>query len=269
LSNRFERSVHFFGFPSHSFLLAYGLLKNTAGGLAMGYFHHLASLGALREEKRYSVIANNLSNSQTAGFKKENLVFRKVIENVSNQLRGEEMGSMVISFQQGELETTGNSLDVAIDGEGFFKIKTPQGIRYSRAGKFELNSDKTLVNSSGFPVMGKNGEITLGSRNVSIGKDGSIQAGGSTVDHLAVVTLQDPTLLKKEGQTLLRLEVPQEEGEESEAQVIQGTLELSNVNAVEEMIKMLDSLRTYESCMKLIQANDELNSKAVSEVGKT
>ena len=90
----------------------------------MGYFQPLAALGALREEKRYSVIANNLSNSQTVGFKKDNLVFRKVIDKASNRIKSEETGRTLISFQQGELQTTGNPLDIAIEGEGFFKIRT-------------------------------------------------------------------------------------------------------------------------------------------------
>jgi flagellar basal-body rod protein FlgF len=82
------------------------------------------------------------------------------------------------------------------------------------------------------------------------------------------VTLPDPSLLEKEGQTLLKSDVPQEETEDRESQVIQGSLESSNTNVVEEMMKMLDSLRIYESCMKAIQSNDELNAKAVNEVGR-
>ena len=118
-------------------------------------------------------------------------------------------------------------------------------------------------------MMGKSGEITLGGKNISIGEDGSIQVDGSATDQLAVVTLPDPNLLRKEGQTLMRLDVPQKEMEDSEGRVIQKTLESSNINTVEEMMKILDSLRIYESCMKMIQANDELNAKAVNEVGRT
>jgi flagellar basal-body rod protein FlgG len=107
------------------------------------------------------------------------------------------------SFQQGELQTTGNPLDVAIDGDGFLKIQTPRGTRYSRSGRFELNNDRILVNGSGFPVMGRAGEVTLTGKNISIDQDGSIRVDGVTVDQLDVVTLPAPHLLKKEGQTLL------------------------------------------------------------------
>jgi flagellar basal-body rod protein FlgF len=234
----------------------------------MGHFQPVAALGALREEKRYSVIANNLSNSQTAGFRKDNLVFRQVIDKASNRITGEASGRTLTSFQQGELQSTGNPLDVAIDGEGFFKVRTPQGIRYTRSGRFELNKDRTLVNGSGFPVMGRGGEITLGGKNISIDKEGKILVDGNSADQLAVVTLPAPHLLKKEGQTLMKLDVPQDEMEENESQVTQGALESSNINTVEEMMKMLDSLRIYESCMKAIQANDELNVKAVNEIGR-
>jgi len=234
----------------------------------MGHFQSIAALGALREEKRYSVIANNMSNSQTVGFRKDNLVFRQVIDQVSNRLGSEETGRGLISFQQGELQTTGNALDVAIDGEGFFKVATPQGIRYTRSGRFELNNDRILVSAAGFPVMGRTGEITLTGKNISIDKDGSIRVDGNPIDQLSVVILPAPHLLKKEGQTLLKSDDPQEEMEDPESQVIQGSLESSNTNTVEEMMKMLDSLRVYESCMKAIQSNDELNAKAVNEVGR-
>ena len=234
----------------------------------MGHFQSVAAWGALREEKRYSVIANNMSNSQTVGFRKDNLVFRQVIDQVSNRLGSEETGRGLISFQQGELQATGNALDVAIDGEGFFKVATPQGIRYTRSGRFELNNDRILVSAAGFPVMGRTGEITLTGKNISIDKDGSIRVDGNPIDQLSVVTLPAPHLLKKEGQTLLKSDDPQEEMEDPESQVIQGSLESSNTNTVEEMMKMLDSLRVYESCMKAIQSNDELNAKAVNEVGR-
>jgi len=234
----------------------------------MGHFQSIAALGALREEKRYSVIANNMSNSQTVGFRKDNLVFRQVIDQVSNRLGSEETGRGLISFQQGELQATGNALDVAIDGEGFFKVATPQGIRYTRSGRFELNNDRILVSAAGFPVMGRTGEITLTGKNISIDKDGSIRVDGNPIDQLSVVILPAPHLLKKEGQTLLKSDDPQEEMEDPESQVIQGSLESSNTNTVEEMMKMLDSLRVYESCMKAIQSNDELNAKAVNEVGR-
>jgi len=234
----------------------------------MGHFQSVAVQGGIREGRRYGVIANNLSNSQTVGFKKDHLVFREVIDKASNWMKSEETGRTWISFRQGELQTTGNPLDVAIDGEGFFKIKTPQGIRYTRAGKFELNRDGVLANSNGLPVMGRGGEINVGGKSISIAKDGSIQADGSVVDQLAVVTLPNPSLLKKEGQNLMRLDVPQQEVEGGEGQVVQGALESSNVNTLEEMMKMMDSLRVYESCLKAIQSNDELNAKVVNEVGR-
>jgi flagellar basal-body rod protein FlgF len=234
----------------------------------MGYFQPFASLGALREEKRYSVIANNLSNSQTVGFKKDALVFRRLIDQKTDPSLRENTGRTVISLEQGELQKTGNPLDVAIDGPGFFKVKTPYGVRYTRAGRFELNQDQVLVDGNGFPVLGKGGEVTAGGKDIAIGRDGSIQVGGSTVDQLAVVSVPDPALLKKEGQSLIKSEIPQDEIEESEAQVVQGSLESSNVRPVEEMMLMLNSLRAYESCMKLIQSNDELNGKVVNEVGR-
>jgi flagellar basal-body rod protein FlgF len=227
----------------------------------------LTSFGLSRQEKRFNMIANNLSNSQTVGFKKDDSVFKKVL---SKSLKGpQNLGEgTAISFQQGAIQKTGNPLDLAIEGTGFFKIETPQGIRYTRAGNFGLNRDNVLVDGNGYPVMGNRGEITLNSKDISIEKDGSIKVDGNEVDKISCVTFSDPSLLKKQGYTLFALKSPQEEMEANQDQVLQGALESSNVNPMEEMIKLVDSLRIYESCVKVIQTNDQLNSRAANEVGK-
>lgn len=238
----------------------------------MGNFQTIATLGAFRQEKRLNVIINNLSNSHTFGFKKDVSVFKGMVSKTLDRLKGEETGETVTSYQPGEIQTTGNPLDVAIDGEGFFKISTPNGIRYTRAGNFKLNNEKVLVNANGFPVMGRRGEIILNGKTIAIEKDGSIKIDGNEVDKIVPVTFPDTNHLRKEGNTLVKLAVPEEEETETEvtqSQVLQGSLEASNVNPMEEMIKMLDAQRIFESCLKIIQSNDELNSRAVNDLGRT
>ena len=235
----------------------------------MGHFQPLAALGALRQERRYSIIANNMANSQTVGFKKDVMVFRKVVDQATDRVKTQDMGRVITSFQQGDLQKTGNALDLAIDGEGFFKVQTPNGIRYTRAGSFSLSPEKILVNENGFPVMGRSGEITINGKDIVIDRDGSVTVNGGIVDQISVVRLPEPNLLKKEGQTMMKLGEPQREMAADPSEVVQGALESSNTNVVEEMMKMLDALRTYETCVKLIQSNDELNNKIVNEVGRT
>lgn len=226
----------------------------------------VSALGAFREQKRiFHFISNNLSNAQTAGFKKDVPIFYALLNRSWNQGVGFQTEEVKTLFHQGNIHKTGNDLDLAIDGEGFFKIKTPDGIRYTRAGNFKLNKEGQLVTTGGFPVMGRNGEITIGGRPIVIATDGTIRIEGEEVDQINVVTFPDLAFLKKEGHSLFRSEYPQQEIEARESQVVQGALELSNVNPIEEMVDLIDSLRTYEACLKVIQAQNELKA---SEIGR-
>lgn len=228
-----------------------------------------ASIGAARQERRmFHIIANNLTNVQTAGFKKDAPFFHTLLSQASGHIQNIPMDGIKTLFQQGNIQKTENELDLAIEGEGFFKVKTPYGIRYTRAGNFSLNKDRVLMDANGFPVMGRQGEITLNGRKIRIEKDGVVRVDGREVDQISVVTFPDLDLLRKEGHTLFRLETPQKEMEDRTSQVLQGDLEASNVNSIEEMIKLVDALRSYESCLKTIQSNDEMDSRAVNELGK-
>jgi flagellar basal-body rod protein FlgF len=238
---------------------------------------NLGPLGALHQERRISTLANNLSNSQTVGYKKDVPVFHSIFYHEQEQLRNQKMETTRTDFSQGELLRTGNDLDLALVGEGFFRIDTPLGIRYSRAGNFRLDQQGRLVTAGGFPVLGEGGEIALdGKKKITVEADGTIRIQGvepgSTAEPAgkpALVRFKDPSLLKKEGHALFRLDEPQPELGVEGLEVQQGYLETANVNAVEEMTKMMEAFRTYETCLKVIQANDEMNGKAVNEVGRT
>jgi flagellar basal-body rod protein FlgF len=229
----------------------------------------VAALGAFRQQTRMShIIANNLSNVQTAGFKREVPVFNNFLSQAQDAFRNIDNDPVKISFTPGTIQKTGNDLDFAIEGEGFFKVKTPNGVRYTRSGNFGLNKDKVLINANGFPVLGQRGEITLTGNKITVARNGSISVDGNELDHIAVVTFPDSNVLNKEGHTLLKTESTETEMAAQQSQVVQGALEASNVNPVEEMINLMDSFRTYESCLKIIQADDSLDSKAVNDVGR-
>lgn len=234
----------------------------------MGIFQNLAVIGLFRQERRHELIANNLSNAQTAGFKKDVPVFHRIFSEAFSSYQLGEFETSVTSFQQGELQATRNPLDLAVEGEGFFKIKTPQGIRYTRSGNFRLNREGTLVQDSGYPVLGRTGEMNLKGNQFSIDKDGTVYVDGASRDKIALVTFADLNGLKKEGQSLFKLEGEQEEKEVSQSQVHQGTMELSNINIMEEMVRMIDALRSFEACHKIVRVQDEMDAKAVNELAK-
>ncbi len=227
----------------------------------------LSASGALRQEKRLQLISQNLSNAQTTGYKKDVPLFYTLFSQAMGQVQ-EERGFSSISLQQGHLEKTGNPLDLALEGEGFFKVMTPLGVRYTRAGHFILDREQRLSHPEGYPVLGKNGEVRLSGKEIVVEKDGSIRMDGSESHRIAVVTFASPDRLKKEGRNLFVAETPEEEREAREVSVLQGYLEQSNVNAIEEMIGLIDSLRTYEACMKMIQSRDELHGKVVNDLGR-
>lgn len=229
---------------------------------------NLSPAGALRQERRFQLIAQNLSNVQTVGYKKDVPLFSTLFSQSMGASGDEGANLSLISFQQGNIEKTGNGLDLAIEGDGFFKVMTPKGIRYTRAGHFKLDREGRLTHANGFPVLGRGGEIRLNGKEMVVEKDGRVTANGVEVGRLHLVTFDDLTRLKKEGNSLFALEGPAEEREAVAAAVLQGYLEQSNVNSVEEMVRLVDALRTYESCIKVIQSRDELNGKVVNELGR-
>jgi flagellar basal-body rod protein FlgG len=235
----------------------------------MGETQVIAANGLLRQEQRFNLIANNLSNIHTAGFKKDVPVFSKILSRSTDVFGGGGNQSSVTVFQQGDLQRTGNELNLAIEGEGFFKVQTPWGIRYTRNGNFALNQGGTLVDANGFPVMGRRDEISLrGGKTIQIQPNGAVQADGQEMDRIALVTFGDLRGMQKEGHTYFRAAEGQQEIEASAGQVVQGSLESANVNGIEEMIRLMDAQRSFEACQKVIQAQDELNGKAVNELGR-
>jgi flagellar basal-body rod protein FlgG len=244
-------------------------LKFKEEDVFMGDTQVIAANGLLRQEQRFNLIANNLSNIQTTGFKKDVPVFSKILSQSTDRFGGGGNQSSVTLFQQGDLQRTGNELNLAIEGEGFFKVQTPWGVRYTRNGNFALNQAGTLIDGNGFPVMGSRDEISLrGGKTIQVQPNGAVQADGQEVDRISLVTFADLRAIQKEGHTYFRAAEGQEEIEASGSQVVQGALESANVNGIEEMIRLIDAQRSFEACQRVIQAQDELNGKAVNELGR-
>ena len=214
--------------------------------------------GGLIQGRRFDIITNNLANVSTTGFKKDTLTFDRALqEYVKTDLR------------QGNLRLTANPLDIGLEGDGFLKIETPHGIRYTRNGSFCINAEGVLVTQNGDPVLGENGTISIEGDDIVIDTQGRITVGEMVVDTLSVAAFAGPERLRKEGLSYCIYE-----GDENdiltpeETRVRQGYIEESNVTVVEEMSRMIETLRTYESYQKVIQTVDEASNKAINEVGR-
>lgn len=173
------------------------------------------------------------------------------------------------NFEQGQLYPTGNSLDVALRGKGFFCIETPEGERYTRNGEFTKDSQGYLVTGEGYRVLGENGYITVEGKEITIDDKGEVFKDSESIGKLKIVDFDDYKLLRKEGSGLTKVE--ENSGMQPQivsANVQQGFLEGSNVNSVKEMVEMLTVLRSYEANQKIIKMHDELLGKSVNEIAR-
>lgn len=213
--------------------------------------------GALRQERRFEVLANHMANVGTTGFKAQTLSFDNMLQ-----------AHMNIDTTQGTLLSTESPLDVAISGDGYFKIQTNQGIRYTRNGNFSLDAEGVLVNNEGDVVLGENGPITIDGTDISIGKNGEIDVDGSVAGKLLIVDFKMIGGLEKKGDSLFAYSGPEkDEIPAGKFEVRQGSLEQSNVETMVEMTRMIETNRFYESFQKLMQTIDELDGKAITDVG--
>ncbi len=223
--------------------------------------------------QRMDLTANNLANMTTTGFKAEHLVTRELSEQPANATEQPKDIAFVDAwmlqrdFKAGPMERTGNPLDVAIEGEGFFSVATPAGEAFTRDGAFSIGPDGTLVSRSGHAVMGDGGPIALNTAGgpVTITGEGSIMQDGVTVGRLKVSSFQTPGALEKIGNNLWKAtdEAP---ATPEQIKIASGFLEGSNVNAVLELTKMIEISRTYESVASALAQADQLRSQSIEKL---
>ncbi|MBF0438485.1 MAG: flagellar basal-body rod protein FlgF [Magnetococcales bacterium] len=255
--------------------------------------------GALRTEMRLDVLANNLANVNTNGFKENNITFESFMTKPGIEqfpLPGDSFmghkGPMEMPYPfinpassaysmsypaapstttdttQGALKGTGNPLDVAIDGDGYFVINTPEGRRYTRDGSFQVNAAGELVTKDGHTVAGTGGgPIVIGSQAVEISQDGTIANASGQVGQLLRVGLPKEAL-KKMGHNLISAPQQMERGlAGARGGFKQGFLEASNTNTMRGMTQMIEANRNYENYMKIIQNMDSLDGQA-NQIGQ-
>ncbi len=205
---------------------------------------------------------------QVAGQTVDSLVYYPTGNVIGTMGSGVKATRLVTDFSQGNFVPTGGSLDVAIRGQGFIEVSTPFGTKYTRNGAMTLNEKKELVTSEGYFIQGFKGNITLDSDAVSINEFGEIIQNGEIVDKLKVVNFSNNGDLRKVGSALYDFsDKPAGEITGFEGQVVQGSIEQSNVNAISEMIRMISVQRDYESGQKLVKTIDDSLGRAVNEVG--
>lgn len=241
--------------------------------------------------RKMDIIANNISNVNTNGYKKDSVIFEsfpellvkrvndyRSIANPSGYIGtmeiSSDVGEVFTYYQQGKLTRTGNKLDFAIHddtGNSFFTVGIAEpdgGMRelYTRDGAFTINSGGFLVTREGYQVMGQNGPVWLQDSQFTVGEDGSIIINGEVVDRFLIRCFENTGTLRKVGMNLVS-STEQTQEQQFSGKVLQEFVEESNVNIIREMVDMITVLRAYEANQKMIQIQDGTLEKAVNEVG--
>jgi len=255
---------------------------------------YIAASAGLKQSRKMEMIAQNLANVNNTGYKKDGLVFKEMMppfppdsenEGAKNVLLTAEKSNKNVSyvgitdsytdFSSGAMKNTGGVLDLALDGEGFFKVQTQDGPRYTRNGNLRLNTAKQLVNQNGNQVLDLNDSpiVIDAPGKISIDRGGSISVGNgianTTITNIKIVDFEKRNFIEKIGDGLYRHTGEQEnEINALNTKTRQGFLENSNVTAVEEMTEMIGTLRIFESYQKIIQSIDSMNDQSVNTIGR-
>jgi flagellar basal-body rod protein FlgF len=250
----------------------------------MNYGLYLSAMGVLANSHRQDVIANNLANAETVGFKKDLALFQE--QRTEAQLRGRSIsresnelleplgGGLVpsgttLDLSQGPIESTGNPLDVAIVGDGFFAVRNGDRLMLSRAGRFQVDRNGILATDAGHAVLSeKMNSITLAPGAVDIGKDGTITQDGKTVGRLGVFSVPNPKLLAKRGANLMSYPDIERSLKTSDAQLRNGALEQANCEPTTELAALMDTQRQLEANANMIRYQDQMLSRLVNDVAK-
>ena len=227
--------------------------------------------------RELDIVANNIANADTAGFKVENLTTETEQRAPAKDAQVPHAARFVLDsgvardFGQGPLKTTSNELDVAIEGDGFFSVQTPDGERYTRDGRFRLDTTGQLVTQSGAAVLSQGGApITLRREGSSpaIGADGTVSQDGEIIGRIGVVRFDNLAALSKTGDGLYLADgvAP---NPAPDARVAQGMLEGSNANPVLEVVKLIEVSRAYERVTRMMDQTQDLSRRAIERLGRT
>lgn len=275
--------------------------------------------GQIAQQQKVDTIANNIANANTIGFKKDDLIFKEYLEAEENpsldiniphkdfspqdmyQQQGAQKSYVApvqsfTDFSQGQLTPTGNPLDLGIQGEGFFEVLTPQGIRYTRNGSFTLNQQGELVTENNFKLLAKSpNSLNINSNEdpqtrvikitpnqtqvapITVNKSGDLFQGENKINTISVLQVNAKEMLRKEGDSLYYLDLNALNNSAQKDNVLsfatnnsieQGFLEGSNVNPIDEISELIKAHRQFDQIQKAVQAYDSINSKAMNDLMK-
>lgn len=237
----------------------------------------LAASGLRARMESLDLLANNLANAGTSGYKGDKEFYTLFTSNAAEP--GSTGGpstmpwikSQWTDFAQGQLEITNNPLDVALSSEGFFAVQGPSGPLYTRNGSFQVSSSGTLVTADGYPVIAQGGgTLTLDpGAPVTITTDGMVQQSGASVGQLEIDTFPNPLALAKQGNNYFRNVDPKvPPTPAADVQLQQGKIEASNVKAPESAVHLVGVMRQFEMLQKAVTLSGDMNKKAVEEVAR-
>ncbi|RMF90850.1 MAG: flagellar hook-basal body protein [Nitrospinota bacterium] len=261
---------------------------------------YAALSGSVVQEQRLAILTNNLANIGTAGFKADKPIFQlfplpvvvgpvpslqaggtvsplppqPVVTSLDRLLGRDSPQNRLLTvqtdFSQGPIRQTGNPLDLALEGRGFFVVEGPGGgTAYTRQGTFSINSEGFLVTPNGLLVQGERGPIAIRGSQVTIDREGRVLVDQRFVDRLRLVDFPQPYPLVKMGDALFRTRSPLPEEEPTDLVVHQGAIELANSQPIRLMSEVIETVRAYEVYQKVLRAFDETTARAVNDIART
>lgn len=223
-------------------------------------------------KRQMDVVANNIANMSTPGFKSQSVLFEEYVQNAGHGDK-DPTGkfSQVLdratwrNMDQGTLSMTGNPLDMAITGDAYFAIETEAGPRYTRAGNFSLNDRGEVVTAKGHLVEGEGGALQIpeGDSQIKVDKQGNLSTESGQIAKVRLVSFDNPQDLIATGDGMFRAEPGTEQDAPEGTEITQGALEGSNVQSIVEMTRMIDVLRTYQQVQKMVQGDHDRQRSAI------
>jgi flagellar basal-body rod protein FlgF len=239
---------------------------------------YTAAAGAIAMEDRLNIISNNIANLNTTGFKKDQMSFEQYMKQLDTsslypgQYRTVPIDVVAVSssidLTPGPPVKTGNPLDIALMGDGFFVVNTDKGPRYTRAGMFQLSTDNTLITPRGYTVQGQGGDITIDSKKgqVVISPQGKVSQDGDEIGTIQVVKIPADSLVR-DGNNLFTVKEGVDPEPIDTPYVVQGSLETANVEPITEMVEMIAAQRAYDVFQKVIRSANDAYSYSMHNIG--
>lgn len=240
---------------------------------------YVAAAAALARGRELDVVANNLANVDTTGFKRNETSFEAVLASSLQGVDGTptpgETGRVFVresavgtDFKRGGAQMTGGPLDVVIDGEGFFEVQTPSGLRYTRAGAFVIDAQGQLTTPEGFVLQGDGGPLSVGDRPAAFTAAGELlDDANESLGRLKVVRFENLAGMEKEGSNVFRAPAGEAPQSVETPEFVPGAVERSNVDSVRELASLVMLQRAYDTAMQIVSADDRATQRLMQEIG--